>query len=126
MPAATLNFSAPINVSCQVGDVVYYVSTTTSGGFDVNSGSVIEIGEIREIQNASSNNPTIIANTNLGYSELNGLTDKFILFSKNNVVNTSNVNSSPVTVAGSGGGNKGPGSEVTAALSRSMWFGVYY
>ena len=37
----------------------------------------------------------------------------------NNVVNTSNVNSSPVTVAGSGGGNMGPGSEVTAALSRS-------
>lgn len=89
MPAATLNFSAPINVSCQVGDVVYYVNTTTSGGFDINSGSVIEIGEIREIQNASSNNPTIIANTNLGYSELNGLTDKFILFSKNNKANLS-------------------------------------
>ena len=84
MPAATLNFSAPINVSCQVGDTVYYVSTTTSGGFDINSGSVIEIGEIREIQNATTNTPAIIANTNLGYNELNGLTDKFILFSKNN------------------------------------------
>ena len=89
MPAATLNFSAPINVSCQVGDTVYYVSTTTSGGFDVNSGNVVEIGEIREIQNPTSNNPVIIANTNLGYSELNGLTNKFILFSKNNKANLS-------------------------------------
>ena len=44
----------------------------------------------------------------------------------NNFQNTSNVNSSPVTVAGSGGGNMGPGSEVTAALSRSMGFGIYY
>jgi len=89
MPAATLNFSAPINVSCQVGDIVYYVSTTASGGFDVNSGNIIEIGEIREIQNATTTNPAIIANTNLGYAELNGLTDKFILFSKNNKANLS-------------------------------------
>ena len=89
MPAATLNFSAPINVSCQVGDIVYYVSTATSGGFDINSGNVIEIGEIREIQNATTNNPAIIANTNLGYSQLNGLTDKFIIFRKKNKANLS-------------------------------------
>ena len=89
MPSATLTFSAPINVSCQVGDIVYYVSTTTSGGFSVNSNDVIEIGEIREITNPLSTSPTIIADTSLGYSELNGLTDKFILFSKNNKVNLS-------------------------------------
>ena len=89
MPAATLNFSAPINVSCQVGDTVYYVTTTTSGGFTTNSGNIVEIGQIREIQSPTSNSPSIIANTSLGYSELNGLTDKFILFSKDNKANLS-------------------------------------
>ena len=90
MPAATLTFSAPINVSCQVGDTVYYVTTVTSGGFDTDdSGGVIEIGEIREIQGSTSNSPTIIAETTLGYSELNGLQNKFILFSKDNKANMS-------------------------------------
>ena len=87
MPSATLNFSAAINASCQVGDTVYYVSTATSGGFTTNRGDIIEIGEIREIQGFSSNSPVIIAETTLGYSELNGLVDKFILFSKDNKAN---------------------------------------
>ena len=89
MPSATLSFSAPINVSCQVGDIVYYVTTASSGGFDINNGGVVEIGEIREIQNPNTPAPSIIANTTLGYTELNGLTDKFILFSKNNKANLS-------------------------------------
>lgn len=90
MPSATLTFSAPINVSCQVGDTVYYVTTTTQGGFNTDDDSgVIEIGEIREIQGSTSNSPTIIAETALGYSELNGLQNKFILFSKDNKANLS-------------------------------------
>ena len=90
MPAATLSFSAPINTSCQVGDTVYYVTTTASGGFNVNDADgVIEIGEIRQINNQTSQSPSIIAETTLGYSELNGLTDKFILFSKDNKANLS-------------------------------------
>jgi hypothetical protein len=89
MPAATLTFSAPLNASCQVGDIVYYVSTMSTGGFTTNTNNVIDIGEIREIQGATSNTPVIIADTDLGYEELNGLTDKFILFSKNNKANLS-------------------------------------
>ena len=97
MPQATLQFSAPLNVSCQVGDIVYYVSTTAVGGFDTNytttgataTNNIIEIGQIRQIQNATSSSPVIIAETELGYNELNGLTDTFILFTKDNKVNLS-------------------------------------
>jgi hypothetical protein len=97
MPGATLQFSAPLNVSCQVGDVVYYVDTTAVGGFDTNytstgataSNSIIKIGQVRQINNPTSQNPSIIAETNLGYAQVNGLTDKFILFSKDNKANLS-------------------------------------
>tara|TARA_R100001015_G_C4630412_1_gene192019 strand:- start:2777 stop:3190 length:414 start_codon:yes stop_codon:yes gene_type:complete len=97
MPAATLQFSAPLNVSCQVGDTVYYVSTTAVGGFDTNytstdasaTNNVIEIGQVRQINNASSQSPTVIAETTLGYSQINNLTDTFILFSKDNKANLS-------------------------------------
>jgi hypothetical protein len=87
MALATLTFSAPINVSCQVGDTVYYVATAESGGFSVDSGDIVMIGDIREIQNPLGSAPVIIAYTTLGYSELNGLTNKFILFSKDNKAN---------------------------------------
>ena len=93
MPSATLTFSAPLNVSCQVGDTVYYVDTNTVGGFSASTNAggtaentIVEIGEIREIQNPTSSAPVIIAETTLGYNELNGLS-KFIFFSKNNKVN---------------------------------------
>ena len=97
MPAATLQFSAPLNVSCQVGDTVYYVATTAVGGFDTNytstdasaTNNVIEIGQVRQINNASSQSPTIIAETTLGYSQINNLADTFILFSKDNKANLS-------------------------------------
>tara|TARA_Y100000401_G_scaffold67889_1_gene54391 strand:+ start:10950 stop:11339 length:390 start_codon:yes stop_codon:yes gene_type:complete len=95
MPSATLNFSAPINVSCQVGDTAYYVDTSSVGGFTVSTNSVasqentiVEIGEIREIQGPKTNTPAIIVETTLGYNELNGL-NRFIFFSKNNKANLS-------------------------------------
>ena len=91
MPSATLNFSAPINVSCQVGDTAYYVNTlNSSGGFQVASTlTVTEIGEIREINNPSSTSPTMKVETTVAYADLNGLTDKYILFNKDNKANLS-------------------------------------
>ena len=87
MAIATLTFSSPINVSCQVGDTVYYVNTTSSGGFTTNdTNSVVEIGDIREIENPTGSTPIIRAFTTLGNAELT-LSDKFILFSKNNKAN---------------------------------------
>ena len=93
MPYATLTFEAPLNVSCQVGDTAYYVSTssgtTADGGFTNQSGGIVEIGSIRQINNASSSAPTILVDTILGYAELNGQNDKFILFNKDNKANMS-------------------------------------
>jgi hypothetical protein len=87
MALATLTFSAPINVSCQVGDTAYYVATTTSGGFSVDDSAIVMIGDIVQIQNPTTTTPIITARTTLGYTELDGLTDKFILFSKDNKAN---------------------------------------
>tara|TARA_B110000211_G_scaffold231564_1_gene293361 strand:- start:1391 stop:1762 length:372 start_codon:yes stop_codon:yes gene_type:complete len=87
MALATLTFSAPINVSCQVGDTAYYVATTTSGGFSVDDSAIVMIGDIVQIQNPTTTTPVITARTTLGYTELNGLTGKFILFSKDNKAN---------------------------------------
>ena len=87
MALATLTFSAPINVSCQVGDTAYYVATTTSGGFSVDDSAIVMIGYIVQIQNPTTTTPVITARTTLGYTELNGLTGKFILFSKDNKAN---------------------------------------
>jgi hypothetical protein len=93
MPYATLTFEAPLNVSCQVGDTAYYVSTTSGtvadGGFTNQTGDIVEIGSIRQIDNASSSAPVMLVDTILGYDELNGLTNKFILFNKNNKANMS-------------------------------------
>ena len=90
MPSLTLTFSAPLNVSCQVGDTAYYIETTTDGGFTKNDGSVIEIGEIRQITNGQSNSPTVICETILPGS-LDGASNKFVLFSKDNKANLSSL-----------------------------------
>jgi|TARA_R100000278_G_C5467902_1_gene163388 hypothetical protein len=89
MPTATLTFTAPLNTSCQVGDIAYYVSTTTSGGFTVNSNTVQEIGRILEITNPTSTSPTIICDTTAPGS-LNG-SSKYIFFGKSNQANLSSI-----------------------------------
>ena len=89
MPSITLTFSAPLNVSCQVGDTAYYVPTTTDGGFTKNSADVLEIGQIRQINNAQTNTPVVICDT-MAPGNLDGLT-RFILFSKDNKANLSSI-----------------------------------
>ena len=91
MPIVTLEFTQPLNASCEVGDTAYYVNTLNStGGFQVASTiTVTEIGEIREINNPSSTSPTMKVETTVAYADLNGLTDKYILFNKDNKANLS-------------------------------------
>ena len=83
----TLTFSAPLNESCQVGDMAYYIDPATSGGFDGDGPKLI--GQIRQINNANSSTPSIICETILAGS-FNGVS-KFILFSKDNKANLSSV-----------------------------------
>ena len=91
MPSITLTFTAPLNVSCQVGDTAYYVSTAQDGGFDVNSTSVVEIGTILQITTQDSNstfNDRVIVDS----PTIDGFSDTknyFILFSKDNKANLS-------------------------------------
>jgi len=84
MPIA-ITFTNNLNVSCQVGDTAYYVSTTASGGFNINSSSVVEIGIISEINNTTN---TVTVANNLIASVPSGA---FILFSKDNKANLSSI-----------------------------------
>lgn len=91
MASVTLTFSAPLNVSCQVGDTAYYVAVSDDGGFLTSgSESVLEIGQIRQITNGQSSTPTIICDSSLAFSLVNDK-NRFILFSKTNKVNLSSV-----------------------------------
>ena len=89
MPAVTINFTEPINVSCQIGDTAYFVDTTTSGGFDINNGNVVEIGPIINMVTTGSN-PYIVCDTPTTIAPFNGL-NFFILFSKDNKANLSSI-----------------------------------
>ena len=89
MAVLTLTFSAPLNVSCQIGDTAYYVTTADSGGFTQNSNKISEIGTVKAIANPTSLAPTITIDTSLP-STKNGQT-YFIFFSKDNKVNLSSI-----------------------------------
>ena len=89
MAQVTLTFTAPLNVSCQVGDTAYYVNTTSEGGFNVNNSNIVEIGSIRQITNPTSNSPTIICESPLD-GQIDG-EERFILFSKDNKANLSSI-----------------------------------
>jgi hypothetical protein len=83
MAALDLAFNSPINVSCKVGDVAYFVSTTSIGGFSV-AGETFLIGTINSITVTSQ---YTILNIEIEgeYAESVTLND-FVFFSKNNLV----------------------------------------
>lgn len=83
----TITFNGLLNTSCQIGDVAYYVPTTSSGGFLINSSSIVEIGVINSINVTNPLAPTITITNNL-VSPPNGV---FILFSKDNKANMSSI-----------------------------------
>ena len=88
MPTITMQFSEPLNVSIQVGDIAYYCLTTPLGIHDTASQpDIIKIGDIIMIYN---NN--IICNwlpnpTSAPYPTQ----EHFIMFSKDNKVNLSSI-----------------------------------
>ena len=59
MPAITITFGVPLNVSCQVGDTAYFVNypTNTFGGFNVSSTMQL-IGVINTITETTSGGGT--------------------------------------------------------------------
>lgn len=80
----TLSFNFPLNVSIQVGDTAYFVSTTSSSTFSVNSNDVVAVGLVTSIDQSSN---TIVTDG----SGTAPSTGDFILFSKDNKVNMSSL-----------------------------------
>ena len=59
MPAVTtLTFPQLINTSCQIGDTIYMVPTSTLGGFNINSSSATEVGIVSGITNTNGTQET--------------------------------------------------------------------
>ena len=88
MPNITLNFPFDINVSAQTGDTAYYVPTTTSASFNVNSSSVVEIGIIQAITPGVPSSMVVFTTLLPALYPNNG---DFILFSKDNKANLSSM-----------------------------------
>mgnify|MGYP003132651155 CR=1 FL=1 len=98
MPTVTLDFDNPINASCQVGDIAYFVNTSSSekaghenSGFTINSDAVQELGSIRAITTQSGSSTfldriIVYTTTAAGWS---GTQSRFIFFSKDNKANLS-------------------------------------
>lgn len=89
-----------VNISLQVGDMLYWVKTDSESGFDYNSSSIQEIEKVKSI--TTSNGLTTITCevddslidpiTNLPYENADLPTSSdFVLFSKDNIVNTSSI-----------------------------------
>tara|TARA_R110002096_G_scaffold50573_2_gene132618 strand:+ start:570 stop:932 length:363 start_codon:yes stop_codon:yes gene_type:complete len=79
-----------LNTSLQVGDMLYYTSINTSAGFNYNSSEIQELGSVTNI--STSNNQTTVTYENDTLGENNQPTSsQFILFSKDNIVNTSSI-----------------------------------
>ena len=88
MASITLTFTAPLNESCQVGDMAYAVNTNSSGEFETGE-AIVTIGQIREITPWNGTQSGIICDTLLAdNAEVDG---NFILFRKDERVNMSSI-----------------------------------
>ena len=83
MPILQFTFTQQLNVSAQIGDIAYYVPTTTSAQFQVNSSDIVKMGPITFI-NASG--LEFWCNSTLSPSMYPSRED-YIFFSKDNKAN---------------------------------------
>lgn len=87
MAILAFTFSQQLNVSIQVGDVAYYVPTSTSAQFQVNSSDIVEIGPVLSV---NSDGLGFSSTTTLPPIQYPSALD-YIFFAKNNKANQSNV-----------------------------------
>ena len=83
MPTTDLTFPNDINVSVQIGDIIYYSPTTINGTHDT-AGTIVELGNVISI---SGNK--IVVNYQVG-TVLPGVSD-FIMFAKDRSANMSSL-----------------------------------
>ena len=99
MPSINIPFNDPINISVQVGDMVYAIDMTNSlAGAAANSfrkenlNQALEIGWIWQIHNQEGLDPSILPSIDVMLTSGNwSSTGDFIMFSKNKAVNTSGI-----------------------------------
>jgi len=85
MADITLTFSNEINISAQVGDIAYYCTPSVSGGFNTSDqSSIVEIGPIDSIVG-------LVIVCDMALTTIPPSANDFILFSKDNKVNTSSL-----------------------------------
>ena len=89
MPNITLTFEKDINTSAQVGDMAYFSPTSSSAEFTV-SDEIKALGKIKKITQLENGNWVMVCNMINIYNFPN-VTNSFITFSKDRVVNTSSV-----------------------------------
>lgn len=87
MPILQFTFANQLNVSAQVGDTAYYVPTSTSAQFQVNSSDIVEIGDITYV---SPDGLGFWCNTTLSPTLYPSSSD-YIFFSKDNKANQASV-----------------------------------
>ena len=88
MPTLDLTFNSPINISCKVGDVAYFVNTFASAEFTV-AGLTNLIGTINSITIGSTN--TVLTIEIEGDNAEAVTTNDFVFFSKNNLVEVGSI-----------------------------------
>jgi hypothetical protein len=87
MPILQFTFASQLNVSAQAGDTAYYVPTSTSAQFQVNSSDIVEIGDITYV---SPDGLGFWCNTTLSPGLYPSSSD-YIFFSKDNKANQASV-----------------------------------
>ena len=98
MPSINLPFPNPINISVQVGDVVYAIPLTFAGSGGANDfrkqdlSQAKEIGWIWQINNQEGLDSTVSPSLDVMQTNNNVVNaDDYIMFSKNKAVNTSGI-----------------------------------
>ena len=85
MALISLSFSGTVNTSVQINDIVYYVVTSSLGGFDTgNSDNIVLLGPVTAV----STNSVTYDDTVSGVQPPEGA---FIMFSKDNSANMSSL-----------------------------------
>tara|TARA_R100000541_G_scaffold57662_2_gene68001 strand:- start:353 stop:712 length:360 start_codon:yes stop_codon:yes gene_type:complete len=86
MATITLTIGGSLNSSLCIRDQAYTCSLASSGGFKSNDGNIVDLGAVTAIDNSTNTITVDVGSTVIGTNALN---NKMLLFSKDNIVNTS-------------------------------------
>ena len=92
-----INFTNPINISCQIGDMAYYTSTLgTGGGFSTsNINNLIQLGPVTDINMNGGNglmpSITVMYDDQIIDITINPLIGAYFVFAKNKMINTTSL-----------------------------------